>query len=529
MNDQILFWIAIAGFALALIGVGVAFAVSNHPDRAKAAKVFFFLAALVLLVGLFYWTTTTSRSFAVRLAVDLVWMGLIIVGLHSGIRFADRGLLTDLQIPSSAFLSDSLWPRDKRSVSITAISVLAIIALANAIREPDATANLASAAVTVSWNMPWRWVFPALLIGFVTAWVMHILRERKRQPGVISAELDANHDRVRMIAEGDRSMVQNRVKLIGISYNPNFTKGYIDFTLAVHNDSIFDIVLQFSIKGDDLRFSPDWDRFHYELKMFTKEPVLCASRDGCFFKLRQPLTDGEMKQFQDDYDRVVGFSGLDITINGKDESDDVQCRPLKTDEYVYTKRGVWRVGDEMQALFVLARQKFEAVEALAQKPVDQPVPSPTEADVSVLVFGVTVEVEPDGLAPRVYSGFAGTTGQNKPLKSFAMWIDPQLTGLTMCYRGYFEDGTSSDFVDEGGIVERQGEDGRKLDVRGFCVKLAGADATKYDVVYSAHLQGTGDVERNYKNGEFCGTNDRAIEGMKVVVCKAGAKLPLLLA
>jgi hypothetical protein len=374
-------------------------------------------------------------------------------------------------------------------------------------------------------HVPWRWVIPSVLIAFVVASLVHVLRERKGDRITLS-EPDPQ---LETIAKSDKGAIQSRVKLIGISYNPNFAKGYIDFTLAVHNDSIFDIVLQFSIKGDDLRFSPDWDRFHYELKMLTKEPVLCASRDGCFFTMRQPLTDGEAKQFTDDYDRVVGFSALDITIKGKDESDGVQSQPLKTDEYVYTKRGMWRVGDEMQALFVLAHQKLEAVEALAEKPVDQPAASSMEPDVSVLVFGVTVEVEPDGLAPRVYSGFAGTTGQHKPLKSFAMWIDPALTGITVYYRGYFEDGTSSDFVDEGGVVERQGENGKKLDIRGFCVKLAGADATKYDVVYSAHLQGTGDVERNYKNGEFCGTNDRAIEGMKVVVCKAGAKLPLLLA
>lgn len=151
-----------------------------------------------------------------------------------------------------------------------------------------------------------------------------------------------------------------------------------------------------------------------------------------------------------------------------------------------------------------------------------------EFDITSLIFDVTVEVEPDGLAPRVYSGFAGTTGKYKPLKSFGMWLTQDVSGLSLGYQGFFEDGTSSDFMDAGTSVERIDENGKKLEIRGFCVKLQGEEWTKYDVVYSAHVRGTGNLERNYMNGEFCGTDDRAIEGMKVVVCRKGIKLPPLL-
>ncbi|HEX3085023.1 MAG TPA: hypothetical protein VHP99_10900, partial [Pyrinomonadaceae bacterium] len=82
----------------------------------------------------------------------------------------------------------------------------------------------------------------------------------------------------------------------------------------------------------------------------------------------------------DDYDRVVGFSALDITIKGKDESEDVHSRPLNTDEYVHIKQGIWRRGGELEALFVLARKKLEAAEALAEKPMVQSAASPVDND-----------------------------------------------------------------------------------------------------------------------------------------------------
>src|SRR5580765_3037376 len=113
MNQKILFWIAVAGFALTFVGVGVRFAVSSHPDRANAAKLFFFLAALVFLAGILYWTISVGQGLAVRVAVDLLSMGLVVAGLFGGFRFTDRGLLTDLQIPSSAFVREPFWRRRK--------------------------------------------------------------------------------------------------------------------------------------------------------------------------------------------------------------------------------------------------------------------------------------------------------------------------------------------------------------------------------------------------------------------------------
>ena len=371
--------------------------------------------------------------------------------------------------------------------------------------------------------LSWKWLvlFAVGALGYAVGRLNRPKTATDRESALETQPSDAPPS-VQSLAEKDRTAIADRVKLIGISYNPNFAKGYIDLTLAVYNDSIFDVVLELSIKGDDLRFSPDWERFHYELKTLAKTPIACSSRDGCFFTLRQPLTDGECRQFQDDYDRVVGFSALNITIKGKDELDDVQSRPLKTDEYVHTKRGMWRIADEMQALFVLANKRTEAAEGTSLST------SVTEADISAFIFDVTVEVEPDGLAPRVYSGFAGTTGQSKPLKSFAMYMAEELSGLSLYYQGFFEDGSSSDFQDEAAVIQRLDESGKKLDIRGFSVKLAGEEARKYDVVYSAHVRGTGNLERNYKNGEFCGADDRAIEGMKVVVCRKGVNLPSLL-
>jgi hypothetical protein len=179
MNQKILFWIAVAGFALTFVGVGVRFAVSSHPDRAKAAKIFFSLAALVFAAGIFYWTVSVGQGLAVRVVVDLPLMALVAAGLFGGFRFADRGLLSDLELPSSAFVREPFWPRSK-IVILTTIGILAIAALVNATREPNAVGWVFAHVLVLS-SMPWLWILGGLASGvIVTAVVCAAIRKRRR-------------------------------------------------------------------------------------------------------------------------------------------------------------------------------------------------------------------------------------------------------------------------------------------------------------------------------------------------------------
>jgi hypothetical protein len=144
--------------------------------------------------------------------------------------------------------------------------------------------------------------------------------------------------------------------------------------------------------------------------------------------------------------------------------------------------------------------------------------------------GIRLAVEPDGL-PRdvVYNRFAGTMGLYKPLKGFSIQIDPSVDNLSLEYKAHFENmDKDTEFEPEGTFLARADEKGKILNVQGFSVNLTGTEAKNYDIVYTAHLRGTGNLERNYKNGEFCGTRERAVEGMKVLVCPRGANLPYLL-
>ncbi len=92
--EQVLALIAIvATIILASIGLGVAaLAVPDHPDRAKAAKVFFFIAAVVFTLAVLMWTILTGRGNFVRVVVDGIWLVFTCGGLIAGFRFADRSL-----------------------------------------------------------------------------------------------------------------------------------------------------------------------------------------------------------------------------------------------------------------------------------------------------------------------------------------------------------------------------------------------------------------------------------------------------
>jgi len=63
-----------------------------------------------------------------------------------------------------------------------------------------------------------------------------------------------------------------------------------------------------------------------------------------------------------------------------------------------------------------------------------------------------------------------------------------------------------------------GTRGQSRRLEGFAIELTGPVAANFDVVYMAHLQGTGDTGI-FRNGQFCGTRgqSRRVEGILVRV------------
>ena len=76
-------------FAFIGLGVGV-LTVSSHPDRVRAAKIFFSLAALPFAWAVIHWTFSTEGRLLVRTIVDIVAATIGSVSLVAGFRFANR-------------------------------------------------------------------------------------------------------------------------------------------------------------------------------------------------------------------------------------------------------------------------------------------------------------------------------------------------------------------------------------------------------------------------------------------------------
>lgn len=128
--------------ALALIGVGVAaLAVPSHPDRAKAAKICFSLAALLLAVTTIFWTISKGYGLGWRIGIDLAIACLVAIGILAGFRFADRSLLAELSLPASAFIPESLFRRRGKLIGVGLPVVIFVIILVNVSLSPQQEAK----------------------------------------------------------------------------------------------------------------------------------------------------------------------------------------------------------------------------------------------------------------------------------------------------------------------------------------------------------------------------------------------------
>jgi hypothetical protein len=357
MSDHTLAIVSIVlGVFVALIGCGVAVAVANHPDRVKAAKVFFSAAAILGLLAAYFWTVSTTCGLPVRVAADIVWLAIIAIGLIAGFQFANRSSIAELGIPSSAFISEPLWPRKKKLGALTIIGILAVTALLNATRESDVVASWMWAHVVIFWGVPWKWVLPAIVVTAIPTAIGGFLIARKMRPAGSHASLgglqlkgtgtvsDPCPDkRLHALAESDKASIKNLVRIPWIAYRPHFDKKepYIDFVFSIFNNSLYDIVIDNSIKKGDIWCDSSDEPFYYEPKIRASHPIGCGSRDGTNFVIRHVLTVEEISRFEGKDNVIIGFGNLEITFAGTEQFPEILPTRLETKYYLETKKGEW--------------------------------------------------------------------------------------------------------------------------------------------------------------------------------------------
>lgn len=110
--------------------------------------------------------------------------------------------------------------------------------------------------------------------------------------------------------------------------------------------------------------------------------------------------------------------------------------------------------------------------------------------------------------------WAGTKGQSRPLMAFQVAIDEPIDGLGIKYRLHVGHIGDTDFAENGAPLTYSG----KQTIQGISIELTGPAASKFTVLYQAHLGNKGDTEV-YADGQFCGTRgeSRDIQSLVIVV------------
>lgn len=146
-----------------------------------------------------------------------------------------------------------------------------------------------------------------------------------------------------VLAKDDRDSIDRRVRIPWIIYRPYFdgNEPYIDFVFSVFNNSLFDLVIDNSIKGDI--WSDSFDQpLHYEPKFFPARPIVCGSRSGTNFVIRHALRVEEVSRFEGK-EILIWFDGLEITFSGTGQLPEIGATKLDTKGFcLETKKGAYR-------------------------------------------------------------------------------------------------------------------------------------------------------------------------------------------
>lgn len=216
-------------------------------------------------------------------------------------------------------------------------------------------------------DLPWRWIVPSFAIGVLVtalvAWRLIFLRHRERQARerelqtLICPEQDLHKRKA-----DDKDRIKELVRIAGISYQPEFSKAYIDFGFSIFNMSLYDIIIDCSIKRGAIRFGEDWDKFFYEPKIESDQPIMCRSRAGNYFVIRQAVRPEEIVRFCDSDNLLISFGGLEIRFREAEPSSATGVETvLDTNHYVETKKRVWRPLGQLQFVFGYTNEQWAEI------------------------------------------------------------------------------------------------------------------------------------------------------------------------
>lgn len=377
MSDHQLAVVAVVAAALlGLIGSGLAsLAVPNHPDRVKAAKIFFFAAGIVSVFAAYFWTISTASRLLVRVALDFIGLAVIAIGLRAGFWFANRSSLAELSLPSSAFVPEPLWPRNQKLVALTIIGIFVITALLNAsLVEPDTIARLWAYVVIIPW-LPLSYFALGCGLTWLAFRVWYRYRQggpkKKPDEGASGQELGltdtlrgCQDEWLHEVAKTDKTSIEKLIRIVGILYNPDFEKAHIDFTLCVFNISLYDIAIDNAIKKGAIRFGEDNEKFFYPANIESEHPIDCPSRGDAFFVIRQAIRAEEIERLRKQDNYLIRFYDLEIMFQGGKHFP--QADPLRLDvreHYVETQKRMWRAWDQVGFVFGYNDEQWAVIQS----------------------------------------------------------------------------------------------------------------------------------------------------------------------
>jgi hypothetical protein len=317
---------------LAFIGLGWgALAMPNHPDRIKAAKLFFSLAALTFALTLIQWTLSTDTRLVIRALIDFTAVTVGAIGFIAGLQFAERSELTDLStelsVPASALILEPLFVRSRKLVALIVVGALTFSVLINVIREAK-WGWLNSEAI---WNLPWRWILPSIVIGVMGVSLFLVVSSRRRKE---KRRLAEKYKWLIELAAKQREEIDEWVKVKYCErgdlnrYVPFGESPNVILCIFVTNKSRLDVSLKDQL-GGKIKFQKlELDEGKKVVNSVTDLP---SGETRCL-TIHQRLSPGDIQVITDaEYSnrpQFFNFDDLEVTIIGGQRSPDIDEKPL---------------------------------------------------------------------------------------------------------------------------------------------------------------------------------------------------------
>lgn len=139
------------------------------------------------------------------------------------------------------------------------------------------------------------------------------------------------------------------------------------------------------------------------------------------------------------------------------------------------------------------------------------------------------DIGSDALGNAFNGAIAGTTGKNLRLEGIRIFVEKYSYDLGVEYQTHIQ---NIGWEEEAGLglktaYQFSGTEGRSLRLEGIKIKLTGADADKFDIIYRTHIENIGWETEWKKNGEMSGTEGRSLklEAIVIKIVPKGTQVP----